>query len=307
MLYSAKDKMMCGLVYELSGGRFGDQLICYFHAKWVSYCYDIPVLYKPFSYSHELILHDQEVRYSNQLVKRIPFKKVLKSNETLDHFVRSKNLPCLYTIPYFPESIWEHRNHNTHNHWPYFAVDWEDKGFRKLLQKLVYPKRQLQLLQLPEDKLTVCIHIRRGKEYDGPGMEHYYPLKFPPDDFYMNSLCLIVNMFPNTPLYVHLFTDDSNNKEVLSRFRQAFQGFDIEFHTRENGNVHNANVLEDFFSMMRFDCIIHGESNFSLCAALIGDYLVRIRPQGFHWENKQLIIDTFHIQKDEELIDKKIV
>ncbi|HEV7737800.1 MAG TPA: hypothetical protein VGO47_10580, partial [Chlamydiales bacterium] len=39
------------ITYEFSGGRFGDNLLAYFHAKWVSYKYNIPFFYKEFPYS----------------------------------------------------------------------------------------------------------------------------------------------------------------------------------------------------------------------------------------------------------------
>ncbi|NDD58753.1 MAG: hypothetical protein EBZ47_05820 [Chlamydiae bacterium] len=47
------------------GGRFGDRLIAYMHAKWLSYKYNIPMLYIPFAYSDDLILDDIELQYRN--------------------------------------------------------------------------------------------------------------------------------------------------------------------------------------------------------------------------------------------------
>ena len=52
----------------MPGGRLGDQLIAYMHAKWVSYLYDIPLLYKPFHYSNDLVLDDKEELYRRLLL-----------------------------------------------------------------------------------------------------------------------------------------------------------------------------------------------------------------------------------------------
>ena len=43
------------ITYELSDGRFGDNLLSYLHAKWISHEKKIPLLYKPFTFSNELI------------------------------------------------------------------------------------------------------------------------------------------------------------------------------------------------------------------------------------------------------------
>src|SRR5579862_7273227 len=66
------------VTYEFTGGRLGDNLLSYLHAKWISHTRQIPLLYKPFPYSSELCLHDIEIPY------------------TLDSSLD------LYVCPYFP-------------------------------------------------------------------------------------------------------------------------------------------------------------------------------------------------------------
>ena len=48
------------ITYEFFGGRFGDCLLSYLHAKWLSYKYQLPLLYKPFKYSSDLCLDAKE-------------------------------------------------------------------------------------------------------------------------------------------------------------------------------------------------------------------------------------------------------
>ena len=40
-----------GVIYELSGGRFGDNLLSVAHAKWVAYSLGLPLVYLPFPFS----------------------------------------------------------------------------------------------------------------------------------------------------------------------------------------------------------------------------------------------------------------
>lgn len=52
------------ITYELNGGRFGDNLLSYSRAKWLSYIYGIPVLYFPFPYADQLALSCIESMYA---------------------------------------------------------------------------------------------------------------------------------------------------------------------------------------------------------------------------------------------------
>ena len=54
------------VTYSLDAGRFGDQLINYMKALWVSCKYDIPLIYHPFSYSDLLELSNAHPQLSDQ-------------------------------------------------------------------------------------------------------------------------------------------------------------------------------------------------------------------------------------------------
>ena len=56
--------------YRLSGGRFGDNLLAYMHAKWVSYRYEIPLVYHDFPYAKELMLEEYEEKAVPSLLKK---------------------------------------------------------------------------------------------------------------------------------------------------------------------------------------------------------------------------------------------
>ncbi len=67
------DGTSSAIAYGLNAKRFGDKLISYCHAKWISYKHNIPLLYRPFTRSDKLILHTKYALYDeskfDQIVK----------------------------------------------------------------------------------------------------------------------------------------------------------------------------------------------------------------------------------------------
>ena len=286
------------ITYGQSYGRFGDNLLSYMHAKWVSHKYKIPLSYKPFIYSDGLVLHWKEKSYSTDVGRRLVIKREMKKGDSLHSYMRDRACPTLYSIPYFPDSAWEHANYATRFDWPKFAVDWENEEFKIILKEMIAPKVNLQLVSIPEGKTSVCVHIRRGGGNDdvGEGVVSSFPLKFPSNGYYLTQLRRVYATLGNRPLYVHIFSDIPDMIRLKSLFEKEFENDDIVFACREKGNNHNKCVLEDFFSMTKFDCIILPESNFSYCASLISDYLIKVMPKDFHIENGKVIIDTVYFK-----------
>ncbi|MCF7852610.1 MAG: hypothetical protein K9M07_05155 [Simkaniaceae bacterium] len=297
LIASAEEKKCHRVVtYELSKGRFGDQLLCYLHAKWVAFKYNLPILYKPFAYSQYLRLDDLEPRVLKHVNRNCLEKKVLQPCVYLEKFLNTGDKPTLYVIPYFPESNWEMMFYGTRNKWPYFFVDWTNEGFLREIRGLIHPKKPLKLVAVSKDKINVAIHIRQGKEYDGEGISVFYPLKFPPFEFYVEQLKNLHKFFNYVPLYVNVFTDDSNHSSLVAAFQREFNGHQIQFESSKSDIQNQLGVLEDFFSMLQFDCLIYSESNFSRCASIIGDYMLSIRPKAFHWKGGDLVIDDVDVK-----------
>ena len=282
-LYANQDSSQA-ITYEF-GGRFGDNLLAYFHAKWVSYKYDIPLFYKEFTYSSGLRMHNCENYTPQQEMETIAVSNIQDIERALER-------PVLIVLPYFPESKWE-RDHAPEQgfQWAYIPVDWEDKEFKKILQSNTEPIVNLEKIQIPDNLISVACHLRRGGGYDPECTFQQAALKFPQDNFYIAEIQWLLKLFRGQQLYVHLFTDDPNPIQIKRRYERIFRHQPVFFGCRSVMNYHNLHVLDDFFAMTQFDCSIHGESNFSICAAKISDYLVECQPTDFHWENQTLIID----------------
>ncbi len=258
------------VTYVFSGGRFGDCLLTYIHAKWIAYRYQMPLLYKPFKYSEQLAMHTLELMYNKELLSNFPKQVVLGKGKSVNPYEGS----VLYRVLYFPHSVYEHYFCNRRDSFspPFFHMDYLDPAFKAELRKVIRPVSVLPKLELPKDRTTVALHMRRGKGFDGPDLNIIAPYKEPPLSYYVSQLRILSNLYPEGPLYVHLFTDDPEPKELLAELKEELVDLDITYATRESYNSHDSNVLEDFFSMLDFDCLVRSESNYSICVEILGDF-----------------------------------
>jgi hypothetical protein len=292
------------VTYKLNnGGRLGNQFLCYMHAKWVAYHFDIPLLYVPFSYSDQLVMHDIEQHFVQREVGR-RFNRVVTLQRggilTID-----RDSPTLYVIPYFPECVFEVESFNSSA--CYFKVPWDDAGFKEELQKCIRPKRQLSLLQKLSDGIAVGVHVRKScngidgnLSHDFPQglntpnmvfMDASFPFSFVPDGYYLEQITRLTYLFPRQKLYVYIISDDSNVDKIIQKYRQIITSPQVEFICRAAGNGHDSNVLEDFFFLAQCDCLIRSESTFAATASKLGDYLVHTFPKHHRWDNGHLVMD----------------
>jgi hypothetical protein len=258
------------VTYEHSG-RLGDNLLCYLRAKWISYQYGIPLLYKPFGYSKYLKLDDLEIHFNDD------FKKTKRSIVKLKKEKRlglSQQKSTLYVCPYFPEDKWELE----HGRFFSFQVNWKDLQFRKLAREMICPKNNLLLIEPQKNTINIALHIREGGGCDDDHTKRVLPLKLPPMSFYIDGLNTVLPQLANQKIYCRLFTDAKEPEKIVKVLQAAIlQHYDITFDYREE-NSHNSNVLEDFFSLFNFDILIRPQSNFSIVPSLLHDFAILYFP-----------------------------
>jgi hypothetical protein len=225
--------------------------------------------------------------------------KLFKQRRTLAPPV-PKKIPddaTLYFVPYFPESLQEFESAYAFS---YFFVNWDDKNFLADIRKLIKPRGSLELIQPPQDKISIAVHIRRNSNgLDNPMsfasdkqanrtagyFDCLYPFKCVNDDFYIAGIKMIHELFHGQPLYVYLFTDDAHPEKIAEKYQRSLDTTDIVFDFHKDKHDHTIHVLEDFFSMLTFDCMIRSDSSFSVVASKLGDYKVIISPAGYRLEN----------------------
>lgn len=286
------------VTYTFSGGRLGDNLLAYCHAKWISYIYNIPLLYKPFDYSDQLVMDIVEIRYTSSLEQQ--FKKTVTYSE-----VDGKIDPdsgYLYVIPFFPESIFNRQD----TEFPYlFSVDWQDPQFKQILKKLICPFAPIQTPFLPKDCLSVAIHVRRGTGWDIPNYQitpealiASHPLRFAPDSFYIEQLKKITRLFSSQTIYVYLFTDHNDPGQLAQKYKKAINDDRMIIDYRTNVNNEFVNVIDDFFALTKFDCLIRPDSNFSFIASKLADYKILISPWHGSVHGEDINIDEINFEVD---------
>lgn len=281
------------VTYDFSGGRFGDNVLAYLHTKWLSYHYQIPLLYKPFRYSAELNMDDMEIRYDDA---RHKYSQELKLSA---HIPNPFDADCIFVCPYFPEIEWELRK----EYYFTFPVDWKNKEWRKIAKEMISFKGDRQLTYPPQDMLSVAIHMREGGDFDDEEHKIKHPLKTPPITFYIDSLKMVLDLCKDKMIYCHLFTDALQPESWVDKIVQALpKDAPIVFNYRKENNRHDSNVLEDFFSLFNFDILIRAESNFSIVPGLIHDYAIVCYPKTYSINDRSVTIDHIHADIDEEYL-----
>jgi hypothetical protein len=278
------------VTYDFSGGKFGDNLLSYCRAKWIAYKYNIPLLYRPFYYSDQLMMHELDIPLSLENLNS-NFKGMVRVGK--DPII-DPEANILYVVPFFPESVADRNNQR----FPFcFAVDWEDTLFKRELQKTIFPRKQMAM-PFPNpanDHIKVAVHIRKGTNFDeDASLLEIYRLKFVADSYYIEQLKTIAQLYPNQQIYVCLFTDHTNPQELSAAYSAAVACDRMTFVCRDSGGP-DVNVLEDFFALIACDCLIRTDSNFSIVASKLGDYQVHTSPACNRIINGYNMVDAVHI------------
>jgi hypothetical protein len=264
--------------------------LSYIHAKYVAHTYNMPLLYKPFPYSDQLMLDRVERRWHDGDEGRFANIVVCNKNE---EYAKFPNRDSLYIVHYFPDFPGEFGT--TYNLGYSFAMDWNAEGFLDELRSLIKPINPVTPIKIPKDCVSVAVHARRGFLNDSEEMKRMYFLKFPPEKFYTDQIKRIGKMFYKQKLFVYIFTDDPNPKELVGRFREELKRHPVQIAYRRHNGDKEGFLLEDFFGMMQFDCIIRAEANISYIAAKLAEPLVEIYPVRGHWEGDQKVIDEVKV------------
>jgi len=262
-----------GVTYEFSGGRFGDNLLSYLHGKWLSYRYEIPLLYKPFKFSSDLAMHEKELHFHNNM-----YRNRARTHPAQIESDLQSSQPVLIVCPYFPEDPIERKEESEF----FFDADWKNEKFREIVLEMIAPKRELRLIQPPDDTVNVAIHVRLGENYDDDAFRVRFPLKLPPLSFYLEALPKVLEYFRGKKIYCHVFTDAERPERIVETLKTAVpQGISVKFGWRRGLSLPTFNVLEDFFSLFHFDVLIRSQSHFSMVPSLLHDYAILCYPSDF--------------------------
>lgn len=254
---SSINKAQSAVTHQVSPARFGDRLTAYCKARYIAYKYNIPLLYVPFEHSDQLVLHDKELRYTEEQAKR--FKQRVHISTQMPDI--DPDSDTLYIV--------------TMNHWnlfkspAYYGLP-DDKGFFAHLKEFVKPKKKISYPERVKDAVNVAAHVRTRGYFDR-GYQIKDDGKFPPQAFYIRSIKYLMDYFKDKKLHIHIFTDDPNPAAISQNFKKAIASDRVSFSYRTSRNNYDINIVEDFFALTRFDCLIRGRSCYSGIAQLVSD------------------------------------
>ncbi len=274
-------------------GRMGNWLMAYIKAKYMAHESGYPFIYKPFFNSNLFMLHELETPYTKK--NSAPYKRKLEI-WGIDRFIADQNQkkPTLYTAR-LATTMRKKRQPLTYS-----------KEFRDEIRRMITSRTPLTLITPPDNCTSVAIHVRTGgtavhihtmqgrsirtqdktatrpsktKTVPDHTLKKDHPLKFPSNNFYINALCALCEKLPKDALYCFVFTDDENPQKIINDIKKRVPNKRITFAYREQNNAHDKTILEDFFSMAQFDCLIRPESTYSVIAELIGNHKIVISPR----------------------------
>lgn len=270
-------------------GRLGNQIVTYIHAKWLNYKYGFPHLFVPFDYCDQFALYDIEKTFLSDHQNEYKNVVIASKHMRIDKLSDS----TLIMVPFFHDEP----NSCLHKNEKRYPINWKDPKFHQLVKSLLKPRFPVKTITTKKNKFNLLVHVRKGGGFDSESTKLKFRYKFPPDDFYISGIRTASKLLKQKPIYVYIMTDDQNPAKIVEEFKQALNDVpNLEFAFREGVSGPDDNVIEDFFSVAKFNGCIRGDSTFTLMAAYLGDMKLVIAPEQCHVENGKIIVDKVDIQ-----------
>lgn len=146
-----------------------------------------------------------------------------------------------------------------------------------------------RIIQINNKKINFINH-KNTPMTDVPSITSKRLLRFIPKQYYVDQIIKLSKIFQNRPLFVHIFTDEKDISKLVMEFKKRVNLPNIEWYYRTNNNAHNLNIVEDFYLMSQYDCLIRSQSNFSLGASLLGQHKIIITPRNCEKINEKFLL-----------------
>ncbi len=293
------------IINRSNGQRLGDDLIGYFKALWIAHKYKVPFIHQPFTFSEHF--------FPKKIPDKFQRKHILaRSEQTINSYIQ-KNVNIVLNIDLhcITDDLIE-------------AI--KDPIYKAKLQDtfLHEPKEKINI---PVGYDSVAVHIRKGSRTDPPLLatqsittkvktnpetaisyaDVQWPLKFPPNQYYINQIERLITLLPHKKLFFYIFTDDKDPEQLKKIFQQALSHHkNIIIDGRNKGFTYDRTIINDFLCMAHMNHIIRSESHFSKAAHIIGNHKIAISLEAAEWRNNEYVIDkvrvTNHYTKEEYII-----
>ena len=285
----------------------------YLLAKCIAHKYNLPLLYKQIEYSEFLNLHYHEPqRYEKEQTQKLHYRCSILKESDLQNHTHEKTLFISSLKFRAPETS------GTYKLRKYFL---KNPDLLQEIKFMLTPIKQPNIPKLPKNKLSVALHVRKGGGFDEPlKSQQYYstddipshveqapitkiemrrfadkrhPLRFPPEQFYVDQLKQLADDYPNQQLYVFIFSDEKNLKALCNRLKIAVNNKNITFDYRKDDP--SQYIIDDCIAMQHFDILIRPASSYSKTAQILGNNKLTIYPTKSYWYQDYLVIDKVKI------------
>ncbi|MGB8468140.1 MAG: hypothetical protein WCE21_03970 [Candidatus Babeliales bacterium] len=299
--------------------RLGDKLVWYLKAKWIAYKYQLPFLLTPFEGADYFTFYEHEQKLS--IEERRNFKKIFRILEERTHTF-SPRTGYLHGIDFGCKIN------------PIKKENFEQ--FRTMMKPLLMPANgELPQLHKRDGVVSIAVQMRKGSGPDKGlisqqyfsnkkqkiffeaephivqepnetneatyrqvkgGCDGAWPLRFVPNQYYVDQLILLGKAFPNQPLDIFIFTDFANPAQISAEIEDRVNNPHMTFHYQYDHSVVGYTVARDLFLMAQCDCLIRPRSHLSHLAEFIGDHEIVIFPRNYRWNGGKLFITEVSIK-----------
>lgn len=276
------------ITYQLNPGRLGDHLLTYCIAKLVAHLSGLPLYYSPIKGADELALSKLETYHPPKSRRTILIEEYKDTAHLPLYFPRtgSKNritrsIPTKET-PIGYVCTLKTAIKNIKGFQDLYRYTQKNPAFKAELSRMINPLIPIEPLPLPENMISVAVHVRTGGGFDKPlfmqsdltekpKSTHYfadqmYPKRFPPEIYYIEQIATVARLCDYKPLFVHIFTDDKNPAAIVERFKDKLSRLiDADFITEtdfltQTSSLINPESLPETNSNFKTDPVIKTSS-----------------------------------------------
>ncbi len=275
-----------GVTFRLfPGSRLGDNLYCYFNAKWIAHKYNLPIIFKPFPHANELHLSTIQTCVLPEDMRCMPIGEKFSYEE----FEKRKDENIIWEVPFF--AFFDAK------------INWADEQFRASILEDLQPLNTQHIPPLAKARKNVALHVRTGGSFDSPYETYYNPTKIPPREFFDEALLIALKEWKNEPMHIQIFTDSTTPAAELQRFKEFAEkhhpNVTVACHACDANNTDTENsTIQDMIAMSHYDGLIRADSGLSKMSSLIGQPVLEISPPGahsYHVKGNKIVLDTIKI------------
>lgn len=140
---------------------------------------------------------------------------------------------------------------------------------------------------------TTNLNVSDTSYYSNYPLDRGCPIKYAPDQYYVDQIKKISTDLGDIPLFVQLFTDDINPLALLEKIKNVVNKPNITFHYHNNRDYsYRDQMAQDLYSMSRFNILIRSHSYFAKTAELMGNHTLIIFPIDFKWITSSKLVIT---------------